>query len=333
MRVAVIGAGTMGNHHARVYADMEDVELVGIADVNESAAAKLGHRHRATPYKDFRELLDREKPDLVSIAVPTRLHCEVACEVMGRGVHVLIEKPLAISNAEGRAIVEQAQRCGVNAMVGHIERFNPAVIEIKRRLADGALGRILQVHARRLSPYPGRIEDVGVVLDLATHDIDVIRYLIGSGVERAYAELASRSGSDCDDLLSALLRFDNGVIGVLDVNWLSPTKVRQLSVLGENGILVADYLTQDLYWYQNGAPTETWGTLAALRGVSEGDMIKIRLDKKEPIQLELREFVASVRENRPPTVPSDDALITLDLTTRLLESGRYHRPEPDGRPG
>lgn len=333
IKAAVFGAGTMGSHHSRVYAGIADVDFVAVADVDDTATARLAHRHRVRPYADYRILLEEEEPDLVTVAVPTRLHCEVACEAISRGVHVLIEKPLALTPAEGRQIVAGCERHGVNGMVGHIERFNPAVIEIKRRLAEEELGRVLQVHARRLSPLPGRIADVGVVLDLATHDVDVIRYLISGEVERVYAELQRRSGSEHEDLLSALLRFDSGIIGVLDVNWLSPTKVRQLTVLGEAGMYVADYLTQDLYWYKNNAASETWGALTYLRGVAEGDMVKIHLNKREPIQAEVEEFVASVREGREPTVSCREGLATLELTTRIIESGNYGRPLAGGVDG
>lgn len=333
MKAAVVGAGTMGSHHARIYAGISDVDFVAIADLDEGARARLAHRHRVRAYADYRVLLDEEEPDLVTVAVPTRLHCQVACEAIRRGVHVLIEKPLALTPDEGRTIVAECARYGVNGMVGHIERFNPAVIEIKRRLGEEELGRVLQVHARRLSPLPGRIADVGVVLDLASHDVDVIRYLISGQVQRVHAELERRSGSEHEDLLSALMRFDSGIIGVLDVNWLSPTKVRQLTVLGEAGMYVADYLTQDLYLYKNNAASETWGALTYLRGVAEGDMVKIHLNKREPIQAEVEEFVASVRDGREPAPTCSEGLATLELTTRLIESGRFGSAVPGGVAG
>lgn len=326
VRAAVIGIGAMGWNHMRVYAEMEDVELVAVADTEEAAARRATHSHRVNLHTDYRRMLDQEKPDVVSVAVPTEFHAEVACEVISRGIHVLVEKPLALSRTEGQRIIDIAQDQKVKMMIGHIERFNPAIVEIKRRLDKQELGRVFQVHARRLSPFPGRVKDVDVVLDLATHDIDVMRYLLGSEVDRVYAEIERKAHESHQDLLSGLMRFNNGVIGVLDVNWLTPTKVRQLLVLGEGGMYLVDYLTQDLYWYKNshlGAASEA---LSVFRGVWEGDMVKIHFEKKEPLRAELESFVRAVLEDREPQVNGYDGLVALDLAQKLVESGRRHAP-------
>jgi UDP-N-acetylglucosamine 3-dehydrogenase len=326
IKAAVIGVGNMGRHHVRIYAEMEDVLLVAVVDTDKEAARKAAHSDGVKIYTDYREMLNREKPDVVSIAVPTRYHGEVACEAMGRGVHVLVEKPLALTLAEGQRIVDAAASQGVKLMVGHIERFNPAIVEIKKRLDAQELGRVFQLHARRLSPFPGRIQDVGVVLDLATHDIDVMCYLLGSKVERVYAEIERKAHAHCEDLLSGLLRFSHGTVGVLDVNWLTPTKVRQLTVLGEGGMYLADYLTQDVYWYKNTPTFETWDALGVFRGVQEGDMVKVHFQKKEPLQAELEAFIDAVVENREVQVSGDDGLAVLMLAQKLIESGRTHTP-------
>ena len=326
MRAAVIGAGSMGINHARIFAELDDVELVGVADPDAAACRRVANVYRPEVYVDYRELLDREKPDLVSVAVPTRHHADVACEVMSRGIHVLVEKPLALTIEEGRTIIAAARREGVKLFVGHIERFNPAVIELKRRLRQEELGRVFQVRARRVSPFPGRIEDVGVILDMASHDIDVIRHLLGSEVNRVFAETARQAHTSCEDLLSATLHFSNGVIGVLDVNWLTPTKVRQLSVLGEGGMYLTDYLTQDVYWYKNTAIADTWESLSVFRGTMEGDMVKVHFPKREPLRAELESFVTAVREDLEPEVNGTDGLMAVLLSLTLAESGRLHVP-------
>jgi predicted dehydrogenase len=241
-------------------------------------------------------------------------------------VHVLVEKPLALTQAEGQCIIDTATSQGIKLMVGHIERFNPAIVEIKRRLDKQELGKVFQVHARRLSPFPDRIQDVGVVLDMATHDIDVMRYLLNSDVDRVYAEIERKAHQSCEDLLSGLLRFSNGVIGVLDVNWLTPTKIRQLTVIGEGGMYLVDYLTQDVYWHKNSRIPSTWGALDIFRGVLEGDMVKIHFQKKEPLRAELESFVAAVLEDQEPPVNGQDGLIALDLARKLIESGSKHVP-------
>jgi predicted dehydrogenase len=326
LKVAVLGVGSMGASHARIYAELDHVQLVGVADPAERTAARVAGRYGCAAFTDFRTLLDTQGPDLVSVAVPTRMHAAVAGEAIRRGIHVLIEKPLACSVQEGLAIVEAAASSGVKLAVGHVERFNPAVTEIKRRLAEEELGRVFQVHARRWSPFPRRVSDIGVILDLATHDIDVMHYLVGSDVERVFAETERKAHATCEDLASALVRFSNGVIGVLDVNWLTPTKVRTITVLGEGGMYVADYLTQDLYWYKNTPIGSTFEVLTAFRGAFEGDMIKIRLDKREPLRAQLESFVQVVADDGVPVVSGADGLAAIDLSMTLMESGRLHVP-------
>src|SRR6185295_12500511 len=201
------------------------------------------------------------------------------------GVALLVEKPLAATLDEGKRLRDLAAEAGVALTVGHIERFNPAVIELKRRLSAGELGRVFQVHARRVGPFPERVRDVGVVLDLAPHDIDVMRFLLGSEVTRVQAETEQRINTDHEDMLAGVLRFANGVVGVLDVNWLTPTKIRELSVLGERGMFVVDYLARELTFYENahlsGQPVD-WAA-RHLKGVSEGPVRRLHVEKREPL--------------------------------------------------
>lgn len=322
LRAAVIGLGTMGANHARVYGELPDVELVAVADVDPGRVARFLRGRTVAGYTDYRKLLSEQRPDIVSVAVPTRLHAEVAHTVIAQGAHLLIEKPLTATLAEGRAVMEHATAAGVVLSVGHIERFNPAVQELKRYLMSGTLGRLLQVSARRLGPFPDRIRDVGVVHDLAPHDIDVMSYLIESSVVRVYAETRRQVNTDYEDIMNGLLRFANGVIGVLDVNWLSPVKVRQLSVLGERGMFLVDYLTQDLWLYENPRFQGSWLTLETFTGTAEGAVTKLPVEKQEPLRRELEAFVTCVRENLPPPVPPAAALAAMEIADRLVESGR-----------
>jgi UDP-N-acetylglucosamine 3-dehydrogenase len=326
LRAAVLGVGAMGRSHARVYAEMESVRLAAVADPDTRAAERIAGSYGSVAYSDYRELLDREKPDLVTVAVPTTSHAEVALEAISRGIHVLVEKPLAFSLDEARAIIDAAESNGVKLAVGHIERFNPAVVEIKRRLSEQELGRIFQVHARRLSPFPGRVQDVGVILDLATHDIDVMCHLLDAEVTRVFAETERKAHATQEDLLSALLRFSSGAIGVLDVNWLTPTKVRQLAVLGEGGMYLADYITQDVYWYRNHGESGQWDALTVFRGAWEGDMVKLHFHKQEPLLAELESFVACVVDDAPPLVGGREGLAVIDISRTLAASGRENMP-------
>jgi UDP-N-acetylglucosamine 3-dehydrogenase len=325
LRAAVIGAGSMGRNHARVYAEMDDVDLVAVADPASEVLAKVAQRHRVRTYTDYREMIDREQLDLVSIVVPTEQHFAVACDTLQAKIPTLVEKPIAATVAEGAALVALAQELGVMLTVGHIERFNPAIIALKGQLELGALGRVYQIHVRRIGPFPARIKDVGVVVDLATHDLDIMHYLTDSQVTRLHAEVGQRLHTAHEDLLSAVLRFENDIIGVLDINWLSPTKVRELSVVGERGMFVANYVTQDLTLYENdAAPQEDWHL--AVLGVAEGRMIRYKVNKREPLREELEAFARAVRTRGPAPVSGSDALLALAVAQKLIESGTNGTP-------
>ncbi|MCC6618632.1 MAG: Gfo/Idh/MocA family oxidoreductase, partial [Chloroflexi bacterium] len=244
------------------------------------------------------------------------------------GASVLVEKPIAATRDEGHRMVEAARASGRMLTVGHIERFNPAIRELKRRLAAGELGRVFQISATRLGPFPARIRDVGVVVDLAPHDIDVFRYLIGSEPIRLYAETEQRIHTEHEDLFNGIIKFANGVVGVLNINWLTPTKRRLLTVTGERGMYIADYIAQDLVFHANSDTAETWinrGAGAAITTVAEGEMTRRALRREEPLAVELREFARAVREGGSPPVDPADAMIALQLARLMVESARSGR--------
>ena len=321
IKTAVIGVGSMGRNHARIYAELDKSDFVAIADRNWDVAQKVARIYGVKAYADYREMLSKEKPDIVSVVVPTIAHKEVACEVISRGINLLVEKPIASTIQEGQQIIDLATEKKVKLTVGHIERFNSAVIELKKRLDNGELGRIFLIQARRLSPFPIRIRDVGVVNDLATHDLDIMRYLIDSKITRLYAEIQQKIHDQYEDLISGVLRFENSVVGVLDVNWLTPTKIRELTVIGENGMFHANYLTQDLYFYENEYSQGDWGR-PAIWGIQEGNVIKLKIEKEEPLKVELRSFIESVSTDNPPVVSAEDGLNALFLAEKLVEAGR-----------
>ncbi len=323
LRAAVIGVGAMGRHHARVYTEIEGVRLVAVADPDEAACAPLAHRYAIRAYTDFREMLDRERPELVSVAVPTQAHYEVAQATIERGIPLLIEKPIAASVEEGQCLIEMARTASVPLGVGHIERFNPAIIALKEHLDRGELGRVFQMSVRRIGPFPTRIMDVGVAVDLATHDLDILCYLTGAEVVRVTAEIGRQLHTQHEDLLCALLRFDNGVVGLLHINWLSPTKVRELVVNGEGGMFVVDYLTQELTLFKNRPNGADWETLRLFTGVSEGDMVRYHVPRQEPLRLELETFVRCVSHNEPFPVRGEDGLRALALAHRLLSAAQF----------
>lgn len=325
-RVAVIGVGAMGRNHARVYRELPDAELVGVADENPSTAEAVGRLYDAPAYADFRELVMRERPDAATVAVPTQAHFSVVGELLEAGCHVLVEKPIAARVDEARQLVAAADRLGRVLMVGHIERYNPAMIELKRRLDGGEAGRLFQIHARRLGPFPARVRDVGVVVDLATHDLDLMRYLTGSEAVRVYAETKREVHTSNEDLFSGMVRFADDTLGLLEINWLTPTKIRELYVTGERGMFRADYLTQDLYFFENTeANGSQWAPISMLRGVSEGAMTRFAVRKKEPLRAELETFMAAVHGDSSQMVNGHDGLKALELAQAIVTSGAEHR--------
>ena len=322
LNIAVIGTGSMGMNHLRVLRDFneEHVHIVGVAETYEPNLKMAVSRFHVPGYTDYREMVEKAQPDLVAVVVPTHLHFEVASYVLDRGINVLLEKPMASNCEEALALIQLAQMRNAKLAIGHVERFNPAVIEVKRRLAAGELGQVFHLHARRLGPFPPRIRDVGVTLDLATHDIDVMRYLADAEVEHVYAETQRRIHSTHEDLLLGVLRFTNQAIGVLDVNWLTPTKVRELSITGEKGMYLVNYLTQDVYFYENDYTTTTWDALRSLTGVSEGTMTRLKIQKAEPLRLEYEDVMTAIQQDALPTVTGEDGLAVLKVVSQLAEA-------------
>jgi len=329
LKAAVIGVGAMGMHHARVYNELDNVELVAVADADPKKADVVGRRFKVPIYSDYQPMLEEHRPDLVTVAVPTSLHHKVALQAMARGTHVLVEKPIASTVAEAEEMIRQAGAHGVQLAVGHIERFNPAVIELKKRLDRGELGKVFLVQARRMGPFPERIQDMGVVIDLAAHDIDVMYYLLGGQVERVYAETLRRVHPALEDLLAGMVRFADGTLGVLDINRLTPTKVRELTVTGQKGMFLVNYLTQDLFFYENtryeSVPAAgDWENLGILKGVAEGNMTRLAIARKEPLRAELEAFVQAVQGNPAAAVSGAAGLRVLQLALQLVESGERH---------
>lgn len=319
--VAVVGVGAMGKNHARVYQEMSNVDLVAIVDKDRAMAEFIGRIYHVPVYTDFCEMLEKEKPEAVSVAVPTVAHYPVAKAMLEAGCHVLVEKPITDNLEEAYDLIRTSQRVNRVFAVGHIERFNPAITELKRRLEAGELGGIFQVHARRLGPFPARIRDVGVVMDLATHDLDIMQYLLGKSVSRVFAETKRVLHAHCEDLFVGLLRFEDTTVGLLEINWLTPTKIRELYVTGERGMFRVNYATQELCFFENAdANDSNWSTLNLLQGVSQGTIVQFPIKKEEPLRVELEAFIAHVQGKESRIVDGHQAASTLALAKMLGDS-------------
>lgn len=318
LRAGLIGLGHMGRHHARVLGQLPDVELVAAADPSAEAPGRASLSVEVVG--SVQELLDRGL-DLCVVATPTATHEEIGLELAEAGVATLVEKPLAHDSKAAQTLVEAFERNGVVGCVGHIERFNPALRELRRRLAAGQLGEVYQVVTRRQGPFPARIADSGVILDLATHDIDLTAWVAGSPYASVSARTAYRSGRVHEDLVSAVGTLESGVVVTHLVNWLSPLKERVTAVTGEKGCLVADTVSADLTFYANGTQPVEWARVASFRGVTEGDMTRYAFPKPEPLVTELTGFVAAVRgEGTDGVVTMAEALRTVQVAEQLRES-------------
>lgn len=321
----MVGLGTMGRQHVRVLHDVAGAVPIAVADPSLAALANAVRGRELRPYLSHHEMLARERLDLAIIATPTSLHCEVAVDCLRAGVHVLIEKPIAANCLEARRIIDEARRSGRLVAIGHVERFNPAIVELSELLDRQELGHVFRLHARRLGPFPPRIRDVGVVIDLATHDIDIARSLLRSEPTRVYAETAQRIHTEHEDMLSALMRFDNNAVVLLDVNWLTPTKIRELSVTGEAGMFQVNYVTQELSFFENLLPDATVGEQSIV-SVTEGKMVRFRVKQKEPLRAELEDMISAIADNRAPRVGPEDGYRALEIAEHIVRAGRSGEP-------
>lgn len=315
MKVGVIGLGAMGKNHARVLSNMASVDDLALYD---PLGAEIGQLHGRQVSDDFGSFLS-QKFDYCVVSSPTSTHRDTALTLANLGIPTLIEKPLAFSVDEAMEISEAFDRRNLLAAVGYIERYNPAIIALRKKLATGVLGNIFQITTRRVGPYSGRIRDVGVVKDLATHDIDLVLSISESAYKTIDAQVSFPIGSGHEDSLLAIGELVNGVQYSHVVNWISPTKERVTSVLGENGLIVADTLSGELAFYENGSTTNRWDTTAVLQAVSEGAVHKIAVTKVEPLIQEHKVFQAALSSGTSSEIVSiRQGLEVLKVVERVL---------------
>ena len=314
LRVGLIGLGMMGRHHARVVREVEGMELVAVADATGDPHNVAGG---LPVLNDVHELI-AAGIDAAVCAVPTGMHEEVGLALAEAGVHTLIEKPIAHTVEAGERLVKAFAARGVVGAVGHIERYNPSLQSLRARMANGDLGDIYQIATRRQGPFPARIADVGVVKDLATHDIDLTAWLAQSEYLAVSAQVALRSGRPHEDLVAATGKLANGTVTNHLVNWLSPMKERVTVVTGEKGAFVADTLTADLTFYANGVVDTEWDSVANFRGVSEGDVTRFAIAKREPLRVEHEKFRDAILGKDADIVTLQEGQNTLAIAEQLL---------------
>lgn len=316
IRLGLIGLGMMGRHHARVASEIDGVELVAAADA-------MGDPHRVAesiPRFDSVEELIAYGIDAAVVAVPTQFHEEVGLKLAEADVHALIEKPIAHTIEAGEHLVDAFESRGLIGAVGHIERFNPALMELRKRLRAGELGEVFQIHTRRQGPFPARIADVGVVKDLGSHDIDLTAWLAHSTYSNVSAQTAFRSGRKHEDMVTISAKLADGTIVNHLVNWLTPFKERLTLVTGERGTFVADTLTADLTFYENGTVSSDWDAVTSFRGVSEGTITRFALEKREPLKSEHEAFRDRILGRPSEAVTLREGLQVLRVCEASIES-------------
>jgi UDP-N-acetylglucosamine 3-dehydrogenase len=307
LNVAVIGCGFWGKNHARIYNDLGDVSLVAVADVNKEALRWIGEMYSADQYLDSLDIFERRDVEAVSICTPTVTHAELALAAMEAGKHVLVEKPMTDTATEAESLIKAAEKYNVHLAVGFVERFNPSVIEALRMVSEGEIGDVILARAHRVSRYPLRISDVGVVKDLAIHDVDIVRQLFDSEPETVYAT-AGRITHGFEDYANIILRFPGNRSAFIETNWLTPHKIRRLILTGSEGLITVEFITQEITVENNERRYQPF------------------LETREPLTLELEDFVQSVLNDTPPKASGEDGLMALRICEAALESAEKGQP-------
>ena len=316
LRTAIIGLGMMGANHARVLSNLDGVELVAVADPQGDAQKVLPQIKVLNSVDEVIKL----GVDYCVISAPTAFHEEIALQLIAHKIHFLVEKPIADTYTSAVKIRDAAKSANVIGAVGHIERFNSALQEARKRVLAGELGTIYQVATRRQGPFPSRISDVGVVKDLATHDIDLTSWITGKKYLQVSANAAFRSGREHEDLISVSGILEDSIVVSHLVNWLSPLKERKIIITGEKGTFVADTLRADLTFYENGKIEISQSELAHFRGVTQGDVHILAFKKPEPLIVEHQNFRDAVLGKPSNIVSLEEGTTTVKIADAIIES-------------
>lgn len=324
-KVAIIGTGNMGKHRARVYSVLKRVNLVAVSDINEKKGKKIAAEFNCKYYKDYNQMLKKEDIDVVSASVPTKLHKKVALDVIKHKKHLMIEKPIAQNSKEAKEIIKAAEKAKVKLAVSHVERFNPAIQRLKKKIEKGKLGKITSIIIRRVGIFPPHpIADPNVIMGLVIHDLDILNYLLNNQqpieVFAKGRKILTNRGEDSAEVFLSY----NGITSFIQVNWITPGKIRTISITGSKNYAELNCLTQKLEIYKANHKRKIGGFKEFMRyGQSVKKEIKIR--KKEPLFCELESFVKCIKENKKPWVTGEDGLKALIIVEKTLKSLKYNK--------
>jgi UDP-N-acetylglucosamine 3-dehydrogenase len=324
LRLGLVGLGSMGRNHLRVISNHPETTLAAVADPDPAALEAAAGAPETARFADPLEMIRQSDLDGVVIAAPTTAHMPLALAAIDRGIGVLVEKPLAATVDDGLTIVAAARKRNVRVQIGHVERYNPAVLEMGRLLRAGWLSTIYAITSRRAGPFPARIRDVGVTVDLGTHDVDILCWIAGERPVRVYAETAQRLHATHEDLTFGLMHFPSGATGFLDVDWLTPAKRRSLVAVGEEGMFELDYLTQRLTFTRSNVERPLM--IAGYATTFTGDVAEIPINSIEPLRAQLDEFVRVLRTGERPYVDAEDGLWAVAIANALLTAASERRP-------
>lgn len=322
LKVAVVGVGHLGKEHARVYAEMPGVELFSVVDIQRKQAEKVAQQYNTGYFLNYKDIID--KVQAVSIAVPTKSHYAIAKDFLQHGVHVMIEKPMTGTVLEARELIDISKAKGLVLQAGYIERFNPAIAAIKRLSVNP---KFIECH--RLSPFTFRSADIGVVLDLMIHDIDILLYITNSKVKK-FDAVGVNVISDKEDIANVRIQFQNGCVANVTASRVSITPMRKIRLFSEDSYISIDYQKKDALIYKK-SPELTLkslnisdtnvSTIADLKSYVFGDLLKIehiKMDDYEPLKKELESFVDCIVNHKEPVVSGEEGLRAIEVANDIL---------------
>ena len=317
MNVGVIGVGNMGKHHARNYSELAGVNLIAVADLDTKCGQEIAAKFKCKHYSDYQEMLKKEKLDLVTIAVPSKLHKKVALDCINAGLHILIEKPIALNVKDAKEIVARAKQKNIKFTVGHIERFNPSVLKLKEMIEKGKLGEITSISTYRIGPMPEQIRDANVVVDIGVHDIDLMNWFYGKMPTEIRAGGGNALNKGRQDYVDIFLKYGNKT-GVAKANWITPIKVRKMTVSGTKAYAELNFITQELSVYESNVSMnyDDFGEFVIKFGEPKDQKI-IAVDNVEPLKAQIKSFIKAIKENGRPAVTAREAIDALDIACRV----------------
>jgi UDP-N-acetylglucosamine 3-dehydrogenase len=318
LKVAVIGVGNMGRHHVRNYFEIDNVELVAVADLNKELGQEMAEKYNCKYYENYSEMIKNEKLDAVTIVVPSKFHHKVGMEVLEKGINVLMEKPIAMNSSDAEDLIECAKNHNVKLMIGHIERFNPGVIKLKELIESGKLGKINSIIARRVGAFPPQIKDANVLVDLGVHDIDIINYLLGKEPDRVVCNGGRALIESREDYAEIFMNYGD-ISGFVQVNWITPVKIRNLAVTGSEGYAELNYITQKLELYKSHYSKDFDGFGEFVIKFGDAEKEDIDVDQKEPLRAEIESFLNAIRRNEKVVTSGEDGLTALKIALAAQE--------------